>query len=66
METKSIVDAASDVVKRYLTLVEAEVSSKSVQQSGRFVCDCPNCRSRRRDTMAWLDAINAERPRTET
>jgi hypothetical protein len=66
METKSIVDSAAEVVERYLTLVETEVSSKSVQRSGRFVCDCPTCHNRRRETLAWLDAILAELPREQT
>jgi hypothetical protein len=57
-----ILTEATRVVDHYLAVVEAEVGAKVIQRSGKYVCACHSCRAARRDTLAWLDAIQADNP----
>ena len=57
-----ITEQAAEVVHQYLELIEADVESREVQRSGKFVCSCPNCRAQRRETLEWVQSIHQHDP----
>lgn len=61
-----IIAEASEVVHRYLELIEADVESREAQRSGKFVCSCVNCRAQRRDTLHWVHSIHQHDPEPST
>jgi hypothetical protein len=62
IDMEDVLNEATRVVDRYVALVEAEVEAKVIQRSGKYVCACLSCRAARRNTLAWLDAIQADNP----